>query len=124
LPDRGLRGPDIRGGGSPFRFVQQSVTEAREAVRVTQAKYGVGQIDFNRVFTVETLLVAQQDQFATAQGNLAVSLIELYRALGGGSEICLDPMIEEPTASVRSSPSVLPRSERVAWHGWTSKNRR
>ena len=92
-----------------IKWLQQSVTEAREAVRVTQAKYGAGQIDFNRVFTVETLLVAQQDQFATAQGNLAVSLIELYRALGGGWEIRLDPMIEEPTpAGAESEPELVP----------------
>ena len=58
---------------------------------MAQAKYRAGRIDFNRVFTVEQLLISQQDQLATAQGNLAVSLVELYRALGGGWEIRLEP---------------------------------
>jgi len=74
-----------------LRLLEQSVEEAQEAVRVAQAKYRAGRIDFNRVFTVEQLLISQQDQLATAQGNLAVSLIELYRALGGGWEIRLEP---------------------------------
>ncbi|NLX55163.1 MAG: TolC family protein [Planctomycetaceae bacterium] len=74
-----------------LRLLEQSVEEAQEAVRVAQAKYRAGRIDFNRVFTVEQLLISQQDQLATAQGNLAVSLVELYRALGGGWEIRLEP---------------------------------
>jgi outer membrane protein TolC len=72
-----------------LKLLEQSVTEAEEAVRVAQAKYRAGRIDFNRVFTVEQLLVTQQDQLATAQGNLANSLIELYRALGGGWQVRL-----------------------------------
>lgn len=74
-----------------IRLLQTSVDEAQEAVRVTQAKYRAGQIDFNRLFTVEQLLVIQQDQLATARGNLATSVIELYKALGGGWEIRLEP---------------------------------
>ena len=70
-------------------LLEQSVHDAQEAVRVAQAKYRSGQVDFNRVFTVEQLLVGQQDQLATAQGNLANSLVQLYRALGGGWELRL-----------------------------------
>ena len=70
-------------------LLEKSVQDAQEAVRVAQAKYRSGQVDFNRVFTVEQLQVSQQDQLATAQGNLASSLIELYRALGGGWEMRL-----------------------------------
>ncbi len=74
-----------------LELLGQSVQEAQEAVRVAQAKYRAGRIDFNRVFTVEQLLITQQDQLASAQGNLANSLIELYRSLGGGWEIRLEP---------------------------------
>ena len=73
-----------------LKLLEQSVAEAQEAVRVAQAKYRAGRVDFNRVFTVEQLLVTQQDQLATAQGNLASSLIDLYRSLGGGWEIRLE----------------------------------
>ena len=78
-----------------LRLLERSVQQAQEAVRVTQAKYRAGNIDFNRVFTVEQLLITQQDQLATAQGNLANSVIQLYRSLGGGWEIRLEPVSVE-----------------------------
>ena len=73
-------------------LLEDSVREARQAVRVTQEKYKAGAIDFNRVFTVEQFLRDQQDRLAVARGNLAQSLVRLYKALGGGWEIRLDPM--------------------------------
>ena len=78
-----------------LKLLEQSVQDAQEAVRVAQAKYRAGRIDFNRVFTVEQLLITQQDQLATAQGNLALSLIELYRSLGGGWQIRLESAANE-----------------------------
>jgi len=74
-----------------LKLLDEGVQEAQEAVRVAQAKYRAGDIDFNRVFTVEQLLISQQDQLASAQGDLADSLIQLYRSLGGGWEIRLEP---------------------------------
>jgi NodT family efflux transporter outer membrane factor (OMF) lipoprotein len=78
-----------------IKLISESVREAEEAVRVTQAKYRAGRIDFNRVFTVEQLLLTIQDQLAQAEGNHANSLIGLYRALGGGWEIRLEQASEE-----------------------------
>lgn len=65
--------------------------EAVEAVRVATAKYEAGAVDYNRLFTVQQFLVSQQDQLATARGDLATSFVQLYRALGGGWEIRLAP---------------------------------
>jgi NodT family efflux transporter outer membrane factor (OMF) lipoprotein len=86
-----------------LQHLQTSVDHAQEATRVAQAKYRAGQIDFNRLFTVEQLLVGQQDQLATARGNLARSLIQLYKALGGGWEIRLEPEFsaEEPNSQLQ-----------------------
>ena len=50
-------------------------------------QYRAGTIDFNRVFNLETTQVQQQDQLAVAQGNIALFLIQAYRALGGGWEV-------------------------------------
>ena len=80
---------------SQIGLLQTSVDHAQEAVRVAQAKYRGGQIDFNRLFTVQQLLVTQQDQLATARGDLADSLIQLYKALGGGWEVRLEPLSHE-----------------------------
>ena len=76
--------------------LEESVRNAREAVRVTQVKYREGEIDFNRVFTVEQLLTGQEDQLAVARGDLADSVVRLYRALGGGWELRLDPEMKKP----------------------------
>src|SRR5947209_19886720 len=64
--------------------LQTSVKEAEDSVEIVQAQYRVGLVDFNRVFTTQAQLVTLQDQLAGARGNIAVSLISVYRALGGG----------------------------------------
>jgi len=78
---------------------EESAHQAREAERVAQVKYREGEIDFNRLFTVQQLLLGQQELLAVARGNAAQSLVDLYRALGGGWEIRL----ESPTDRVSSS---------------------
>lgn len=90
-----------------IRQLDNSVKNAREAVRVTQVKYREGEIDFNRVFTVEQLLTGQQDQLAVAQGDLANSVVQLYRAVGGGWELRLDPEMKRPLRLPAPSESLL-----------------
>jgi NodT family efflux transporter outer membrane factor (OMF) lipoprotein len=64
-----------------------SVHAANEAIEVGMQQYRAGTIDFNRVFNLETTRVQQQDQLAIAQGNIALNLINVYRALGGGWDV-------------------------------------
>jgi len=97
------------------RVREDSAKQAREAERVAQVKYREGEIDFNRLFTVQQLLLNQQELLAIARGNAAQSLVDLYRALGGGWEIRLDPSAggpetpEFPTApSLPSTKEMLP----------------
>ena len=70
------------------RSLQESALEAEGAVELVQAQYREGLADFNRVLTAQAQLVAQQDQLAAARGNIALSLIAVYRALGGGWKAC------------------------------------
>jgi NodT family efflux transporter outer membrane factor (OMF) lipoprotein len=65
----------------------QSVQAATAATQLGVQQYRTGTIDFNRVFNLETTQVQQQDQLAVAQGNVALNLINVYRALGGGWEL-------------------------------------
>ena len=74
-----------------IKLREESAHQALEAERVAQVKYREGEIDFNRLFTVQQLLLNQQELLAVARGNAATSLVDLYRALGGGWEIRLDP---------------------------------
>ncbi|WP_437185286.1 efflux transporter outer membrane subunit [Planctomicrobium sp. SH668] len=70
--------------------LDKSALEAADAERVAQIKYREGEIDFNRLFTVQQLLLSQQEALAAAQGNSAKSLVQLYKALGGGWELRLN----------------------------------
>jgi NodT family efflux transporter outer membrane factor (OMF) lipoprotein len=65
----------------------RSVKAAAAASQLGQQQYRAGTIDFNRVFNLETAQVQQQDQLAVARGNIALNLINVYRALGGGWEL-------------------------------------
>ncbi len=67
----------------------RSVDAAKAATDVGVAQYRAGTIDFNRVFNLETTLVQQQDQLASAQGDIALNLVAVYRGIGGGWELRL-----------------------------------
>ena len=69
----------------------RSVTAATGALNIGRDQYRVGTIPFNTVFNLETTQVLQQDNLAVAQGNIALNLISVYRALGGGWELRLQP---------------------------------
>jgi outer membrane protein TolC len=95
-----------------IKVLEQSVRDAREAERVAQLKYRAGEIDFNRLFTVQQLLLSQQESLAFARGNSARSLVALYRALGGGWEIRLDPPMDGmPSPAFPAAPALLPAPE-------------
>ena len=65
----------------------RSVQAAMGATELGVKQFNAGSIDFNTVFQLEIVQVQQQDQLAIAQGNTALNLINVYRALGGGWEI-------------------------------------
>jgi len=67
----------------------EGVVAATEAYKLVVAQYRAGLVDFNRVDTIETNLVQQQNLQAQARGQIATGLIQVYRALGGGWEIRL-----------------------------------
>jgi hypothetical protein len=46
-----------------------------------------GTIDFTRVTQLEQALVQAEDLLAQARGQIALGLIQTYRALGGGWEL-------------------------------------
>ncbi|MHB1038300.1 MAG: efflux transporter outer membrane subunit [Pirellulales bacterium] len=67
-----------------------SVRSAQRAVAIVIAQYERGGVDFNRFALIEQNLVQQQDFLAQEQGQIAVGLIQVYRALGGGWQIRLE----------------------------------
>ncbi|WP_254053264.1 efflux transporter outer membrane subunit [Singulisphaera sp. GP187] len=82
--------------------LQRSVEAAAAASQVGISQYHTGTIDFNRVFNLETTQVQQQDRLAVAQGEIALNLISVYRAVGGGWEYRLS---QSPPAAPAPPPA-------------------
>jgi len=67
--------------------LRRAVEAGRRSVELVLIQYREGRVDFNRVFVMQRNLVEDLDRLAAAQGQLALSLVEVYRALGGGWQI-------------------------------------
>ena len=75
------------------KMLNDSVKAGEIARGITLRLYETGQagFDFNRYALIEQNLITQQDAWASARGQIAQGLISVYRALGGGWEIRLNP---------------------------------
>src|SRR5204863_8503535 len=88
------------------KFQAASVADAEEAVKIGLDQYRAGTIDFTRITQLEQALVLLQDTLAQARGEIALGLIQVYRALGGGWQIRCTGC--EPTALPgQGEPSAL-----------------
>lgn len=67
----------------------QAVDAARKAVEIATFRYAGGLTDFTTVTQVQIALVQQEDTLAQVEGQIALGLIQTYRALGGGWQIRL-----------------------------------
>ena len=76
------------------RILRTGVDAAQESRDLVEQLYRGGRADFGRVFFAEFFLVQQQDALAQAEGSVARSLVEIYRSLGGGWQIRLEPLPE------------------------------
>jgi outer membrane protein TolC len=83
---------------------------ARRAVDLALTQYREGATDYTTVLNTQQSLVAQQDQLTAVRGDVALSLIALYKALGGGWQIRQgkDPIPDAIKAQMR---------ERTNWGG-------
>ena len=50
-------------------------------------QYREGLVDYQRVLDTQRFLTEQQDDLVATAGSVAVSLVGMYKALGGGWEI-------------------------------------
>jgi multidrug resistance efflux pump len=71
------------------RSLAASVKDAALALKLASDNFTAGTIDYTPVFVAEQFLVQQQIVCAQAQGDIALGLIQVYRALGGGWELRL-----------------------------------
>lgn len=73
------------------KALAEGVAATTRSVELAMAQYREGAIDFNWVFNLQSTLVQQQDQLATAEAEVATSLVRIYKSLGGGWQIRLQP---------------------------------
>jgi NodT family efflux transporter outer membrane factor (OMF) lipoprotein len=92
--------------------LEASVEAAQRALEITDDQYRLGAVDFTPVFLFQSTLAEQQDQLAASRGNIAISLIAVYRALGGGWEMRLSR--EGVVADLPAAPLEAPLPEQPA----------
>lgn len=68
-------------------FLTGSVASAARAVELADFQYREGAADYTRVLTTQQFLVDEQDRLVSTRGAVALNLVSLYRALGGGWEL-------------------------------------
>lgn len=68
-------------------YLAQSTAAAKRSLDLATLQYREGIADFTTVLTAEQSLLAQQDDFASALGDIATGLVSVYRGLGGGWQI-------------------------------------
>ena len=57
------------------------------AFNISVIQYNDGLVNYQRLLTTVEKLTSSQDRYAQIKGNLALNVISLYKALGGGWQI-------------------------------------
>ena len=84
--------------------LRESVAAARKVVDLTGRQYSEGAVDFTTVLLAQQLLVQQEDLLVASQGQEALTMVTIYKSLGGGWEPWDGrSVISEETAAQMSS---------------------
>ncbi|WP_426417956.1 efflux transporter outer membrane subunit [Aestuariirhabdus sp. LZHN29] len=85
---------------------------SRRALKVSTAQYQNGLINFNTVLSTLGAHLQQQDLLASARGDVASNLVNVYKALGGGWEL------RENRDPVDLLPAVMKAQMRTRTDAW------
>jgi outer membrane protein TolC len=124
-------GRDVENGLVTFLLAREreqlqkrSVAYELEAERTARDQYDFGNTEYTRVTLLQQNLVQLQDTLAQAQGEIALGLIQVYRALGGGWQIrlngcdaALPPPPQMPAIPDETLPTPRPISSGTASPG-------
>ncbi|MGI9341607.1 MAG: efflux transporter outer membrane subunit [Gammaproteobacteria bacterium] len=82
-----------------LEFLGRSAAAARRSVDLALLQYRESIVDYQRVLDTQRELNAQQQLFVQTKGEVATSLVLLYKALGGGWEIRSgNPVVDQDNA--------------------------
>lgn len=93
------------------KLLERNVNALREARKILKNAEEAGERNIDgagdprlRGFVIEQDLVRQQDQLAQAKGQIAIALIRVYKALGGGWQIRLDEAVDVAATTLPAVP--------------------
>lgn len=86
------------------RHIEASTQAATKTLELATKQYLEGLVDYTTVYLFSADLATRQDELAVSYGTVAQSLVAVYRALGGGWEIRLNPT----ATNVSPLPPVTP----------------
>jgi outer membrane protein, multidrug efflux system len=69
-----------------YDLLSQSVESNKASLRISSERYAEGTVGFLDVLDAERSLLESQDTLAVTQGDIVLSMIGLYKAVGGGWE--------------------------------------
>lgn len=92
--------------------LEKSVAALKKSCQIATVQYRNGETSYNRLADLQSQLVTYQDNLASAQGDVALSLIQIYKALGGGWQIRCR-RLPEMVAAVPQIELVRPAAEPV-----------
>jgi NodT family efflux transporter outer membrane factor (OMF) lipoprotein len=91
---------------------QLAATAAERALNLSVTQYREGATDYGRVLLATDFLTDSQDHLALSQASVATSLIQVYRALGGGWTTRLSlPNIASEVQPAMMREEILPEQE-------------
>ena len=69
------------------KFLFDSVKAATRSVDLSLIQYREGLVDYQRVLDTQRFKTLEQDLLTEREGDVALNLISMYKALGGGWQI-------------------------------------
>jgi NodT family efflux transporter outer membrane factor (OMF) lipoprotein len=88
----------LTGAQAQKAILAEGVTSARRSNDLSMLQYKEGFSGYQRVLDAQKSLFAQQNRYASSQGQAVQSVVQLYKALGGGWEVREGrPFVDENT---------------------------
>jgi NodT family efflux transporter outer membrane factor (OMF) lipoprotein len=78
------------------KALQRAADEVIRALQIGLRLYEQGVVDYQRVLDAQRTAILQQDALAQSRGQVATNLVAVYKALGGGWEMCCPAIAFEP----------------------------
>jgi len=91
----------LKGAQAQNAILADGVVAAERSNSLSMLQYKEGFSGYQRVLDSQKSLFAQQNRYAASRGQAVLSVVQLYKALGGGWEVREGkPFVDENTLTV------------------------